>query len=104
MNNKSKQLLNALEHSETMLKDAEAGNWDKVIDMETQRSELLKNLFSSSYGKADIVDIDNKIKKIIDINNRLEAVVVNARDNTGNDITSINKGRHAVSLYAQNTL
>jgi len=102
MNNKSEQLLNALEHSETMLKDAEAGNWEKVIDMEAQRSELLKKLFSSPYGNNNIADIDNKIKKIIDINNKLETVAAEARDNAANDITSINKGRHAVSLYAQN--
>ncbi len=104
MNNKSKQLLNALEHSETMLKDAEAGNWDKVVGMETQRSELLKKLFSSPSADDNVADIDNKIKKIIDINNKLEAVVAKERDSAANDITSINKGRHAVSLYTQNRL
>ena len=104
MNNSSEQLLNALEHSETMLKDAEAGNWDKVIDMEVQRSELLNKLFSAPYGNDNIADMDNKIKRIIDINKKLEAVAANVRDNVANDITSINKGRHAVSLYAQNTL
>lgn len=102
MNIIRKQLQNALEHSEAMLKDAEAGNWDKVIEMEAQRSELLKKLFSSPYGRDNIADIDNKIGEIIDINNKLEAVVAKARDNAGNDITSINKGRRAVSLYTQN--
>lgn len=102
MNNKSKQLQNAIGYSETMLKDAKAGNWDKVIDMQAQRSELLKELFSGTSGNDNTADIDNKICKIIDLNTKLEGVVANARDNAGNDITSINKGRQAVSLYTQN--
>ena len=103
MNNKSKQLLNALEYSETMLKDAVVGNWGKVIKIETQRNELLKEVFSTPNVNDDMADIENKICKIIDINRKLEAVAANARDNAGNEITSINKGRQAVMQYTQFT-
>ena len=103
MNNKSKQLLNALEYSETMLQDAKSGNWDKVIEMEVQRDELFKKLFSSPYGNDNVTDINNKINKIIDINNKIEAVVIHARNTTGSDLTLISKGRHAVNAYTQNT-
>jgi len=97
------QLQNAVKCSETMLKDAEAGNWEKVYEIEAQRSELLGKLFSSSSQEINVDDMDDKIRKIIAINKKLEAITVKARDNVHNDIASINKGRQAVSLYAQNT-
>lgn len=102
MNDKTKQLLNVVECSETMLKDAEAGNWDKVIDIEVKRSELLEQLFSSPCQDNNIEEMDDKIRQIIDINKKLESITINARDNVRNDIAVINKGHHAVNMYAQN--
>ena len=86
-------------YSETMLKNAEAGNWDKVIDIEVQRSELLEKLFSST---DNVDEMDDKIRKIIDINKKLETITLNARESARTEISSINKGRHAVNVYAQN--
>jgi hypothetical protein len=103
MNRKNKQLLDVVEYSESMLKDAEAGNWDKVIDIEVQRNQLLENLFSSSSRHNEIDDIDSKIHQIININKKIESAAAQARDNIHKDITSISKGRQAVGLYAQNT-
>jgi len=100
----NKQLQTAIECSETMLRDAEAGNWDKVFEIETRRSNLLKKLFSSPQQENNVEDIDNKIKEIIAINKKLEAITLKARDEAHNGIASINKGRRAVNLYAQNTL
>ncbi len=97
------QLQNAVKCSEIMLKNAEAGNWDKVFDIEAQRSDLLERLFSGSKQENSVEDIDDKIRKIIDINKKLEAITLEARDNTRNDIASISKGRHAINLYEQNT-
>lgn len=104
MNAKSKQLENAIEYTETMLLDAEVGNWDKVVEMESRRRELLEKVFASPYGNDNVAGINDKIRKIIDINKKLEIVAVKARNNTGDDVTSINKGRRAVDLYKQNIL
>lgn len=98
------QLQNAVKCSETMLKDAKAGNWEKVYEIEVQRSELLGKLFSSSNQEINVDDMDDKIRKIIAINKKLEEITVKARANVHSDIISINKGRQAVNLYAQNTL
>ena len=102
MSDKTKQLLNVVACSETMLKDAEAGNWEKVIDIEVKRSELLEQLFSSSSQDNNIEDMDDKIQQIIDINKKLESITIKARDNVRNDIAIINKGQNAVNMYAQN--
>ncbi len=98
----NQQLHKAIECSETMLKDAEAGNWEKVYNIEAQRSVLLEKLFSGTGKENNVQDMDEKIRKIIAINKKLEAITMRARDNTRDDISSMNKGRSAVSLYAQN--
>ena len=99
---RNKQLQNAVACSETMLQNAEAGNWKKVFDIEAQRSELLERLFSGSSQDNTVQGMDEKIRKIIDINKKLEAITMQARDGAQHDITSINKGRHAINTYAQN--
>ncbi len=99
-----KQLHKAIECSKKMLLDAEAGNWEKVFDIEAQRSVLLEKLFSSTNKENNVQEMDEKIRKIIAINKKLEAITLKARDDTHKDITSISKGRQAVNLYAQNTL
>ncbi len=102
MVNNIKQLESAIDCSEKMLKDAEAGNWDSVMEIEVQRGELLKKLFSTPHQVGDIADMDNKIRKIISINKKLEAISINARDDSGKHIAAINNGRRAVNVYAQN--
>ncbi len=100
----NKHLLKAIMCSEIMLKDAEAGNWDNVANIEAQRSELLEKLFSGAHQGNNVDDMDNKIRKIIAINEKLEAITLKARDSTGEEIASMSKGRKAVNLYAQNTV
>jgi hypothetical protein len=107
MNIKNKQLDDAIGCTEIMLKDAEAGNWDRVMDIEIQRSELLEKLFSTPNQNNSIdnsvIDMDNKIQKIIDINKRLEAIAITARADSGQHIASINNGRRAVNAYVQHS-
>lgn len=102
MNNKNTQLQYAVNYSKKMLSNASAGNWDKVIDIEVQRSELLEKIFSTSSHDNNIEEIDDKIRKIIDIDKKLEVITLNAREDARNEIMSINKGRQAVKTYAQN--
>jgi hypothetical protein len=97
-----KQLHEAIECSEKMLLDAEAGNWENVFDIEAQRSVLLEKLFSSNNKENNVHDMDDKIRKIIAINKKLEAITLKSRDSTRNDLASIRKGRHAVDSYQQN--
>ena len=98
----NKQLDSAIYCSERMLKDAQEGNWDSVMEIEIQRSELLAKLFSTS-GNNNIDDMDDKIRKIININKQLEDITVDAKEAAGKQISSINNGRRAVNVYAQNS-
>lgn len=102
MSNKITQLQNAVDYSQNMLTNASAGNWEEVMAIEIERNALLEKLFSTASHDNNIVEIDDKIRQIIDINKKLEVITLNARDDTRNQIMSINKGRHAVKAYAQN--
>lgn len=104
MNTKHEQFQQAISCSEAMLEDAAAGNWEKVFAIEQQRSELLTALFSTTSGDNDIVGMDDKIRKIIDINSQLEAITISARDNVRDDLQAITKGRKAVSSYTTNSV
>jgi len=103
MNLNNEQLDNALDCTEIMLKNAESGNWDRVMDIEVQRGELLEKLFSTPHKNSNIADMDEKIRKIIDMNKKLEAITINARDHSGSHIASLNNGRRAVNVYMQNS-
>ena len=103
MNDKYKQFSDVIEYSETMLKEAKAGNWEDVFKVEKQRSHILKELFSPPFTKNDKDESNEKILQILNINKKLEALTTKARDDIRNRAGSINKGRHAVNMYAQNT-
>ena len=107
MNIKNKQLKDVTNFSETMLKDAESGNWDSVMEIEVQRSGLLEKLFSTSHQEQgqnqDIDEMDSNIRKIIDINKKLETIAISVRDDSGQHIASMNNGRRAVNVYMQNS-
>ncbi len=84
MNYTCKQFSDVIEHSQTMLKEAEAGNWDKVFAVEKQRSNTLKELFSPPFTKNDKEDNNEKILQILNINNKLEVITSKARDDIRN--------------------
>lgn len=102
MSNKNQQILEVIKCSENMLKHAETGNWEQVIDVEKQRNSLLQQLFSGSTSSKDIADITIKIHQILKINKKIEDLTSNVRNTIKNDISLITKGRQAVDFYAQN--
>ena len=100
---KCKQFSDVIEYSQAMLTEAEAGNWENVFAVEKQRSNTLKELFSYPFTKNEKDENNEKILQILNLNKMLEAITSKARDDIRNQAGSINKGRHAVNMYAQNT-
>lgn len=103
MDYKNKQLTDVIEYSETMLKEAEAGNWETVFSVEKQRSQTLKELFLPAFTKKYKDKNNAKILQILQINNKLEKVTSRARQDIRNHIGPVNKTHQAVAMYAQNT-
>ena len=102
MSDKYKQFSDVIEYSQTMLKEAEAGNWENVFSVEKRRSQTLKKLFSPGFTEKDKDKNNAKILQILQINNKLEAITSRAREDIKKQVGSVNKGHHAVTMYAQN--
>jgi len=103
LQSKDKELDDVFEYSVSMLSEAKNGNWENVIAMEKQRSNAIKKIFSLAFTKSEKEHNNEIILQVLNINKKLEAVTEKARDEIRNQAGSINKGRHAVSIYAQNT-
>ncbi len=101
MNYKHQQLEGVIEYSETMLKEAESGNWESVYSIEEKRSKLIKKIYSSLSTQDE--NNNNQISQILALNGQIEKVTSKARDNTRKQMGSINKGRQVVSAYSQNS-
>ncbi|HHJ35457.1 MAG TPA: flagellar protein FliT [Gammaproteobacteria bacterium] len=102
MNQKHSKLTEVIEYSETMLREAESGNWKNVFTIEEQRSELIKEIYSQPSTTNERLNNNRQIMQILVLNKKIEAITSRARDNVRDQAGSINKGRQAVEVYAQN--
>ena len=103
MDNIDRQLEYLISRSEEMLKQAEQGDWLKVMADEVERSEQIRSVFSAGNNVEKNEETDKQICKIININKKLEAIASSAKEKRLNDLTSFGKGREAVKLYGKHT-
>ena len=92
------QLLNdALDMSRRMASLGEAGDWDAVIELEPERRTLLEQAFST-HAPADELVAD-RVRAILDLDKRLMAQSIEARDRIAEELGQTSKGRKATSAY-----
>ena len=99
---RSEDISALIEHSHAMLKHAEAGEWEAVVEDEAVRRELIDAFFSQPSNIANEPDISNVIKELLQINDRLEQLTSDARDRLKSEAQTISTGRKAVSAYTDN--
>lgn len=92
------QLTELAKLNHNMLKNAEAGNWDKVIEAEKVRRSMLDTLYSSP-GVENIPGVDTATREMVSINQRLEELAISAHKLVTTEVVSINKGQQAISTY-----
>ena len=94
------QLLDdALEMSRRMATLGDEGDWAAVIALEPQRRSLLEQAFAT-HAPADEVVAD-RVRAILDLDKRLMARSIEARDRIGADLGRVNKGSRAASAYRE---
>ena len=98
----SASLSDLFEYSYAMLKHAEAGEWDTVAVDEAVRRELINTFFSNPSNIANEPDISTAIQEMLLINDKLEKLTTDARDEAKTAVNSISNGRKAVNAYADN--
>lgn len=95
-------LSNLIQHSHSMLERAEAGDWETVIRDEIKRREMINLFFSRPSNIANEPDISTAIQELLQINDKLEKLTLEARNAVKDDIDTIGKGRKAVNAYTDN--
>ena len=96
----NEQMTELLEHNHEMLKDAQEGQWDKVIEAEVLRNTMMKSFYTTE-GITQIPGIDNATSEMLSISKQLEQLANDAKQTAACEAQSINKGRNAISAYVQ---
>jgi len=92
------QLLDdALNMSRRMASLGDAGDWDAVIELEPERRTLLEQAFATHAPADDVVA--DRVRAILDLDKRLMARSIEARDRIADELTQANKGRKATNAY-----
>jgi hypothetical protein len=99
----SAKLLDLLERSKAMLAHAEAGDWQRVVAEEEACRQLINTYFSDPSRLTDVNGIGQAIQELLQINDRLQKLAANARDQSKSELSTISEGRKAVNAYAQHT-
>ena len=92
------QLLDdALAMSRRMAQLGDDGNWEAVIELEPQRRELLEEAFATHVPADEFVA--QRVRAILDLDKRLMAQSVEARDRIAEELSRTSKGRKAANAY-----
>jgi len=84
-----------------MIKAAEAGNWDVVTDSEKLRQQLIKAFYSQTPPVTDEAVLSHATQELLDVNEKLKQLAIQARDNVKTELNDLTKGREAVSAYTK---
>lgn len=92
------QLLNdALDMSQRMAELGDAGDWDTVIALEPERRGLLEQAFATHAPVDEFVA--ERVKAILELDKRLMARSIEARDKIAEELGQASKGRKATNAY-----
>jgi len=87
----------ALDISRRMAELGDAGDWDAVIALEPARRSLLEQAFATHTPVDEIVT--ERVRAILDLDKRLMAQSIEARDRIADDLGRASKGRKAATAY-----
>jgi hypothetical protein len=88
-----------LELSRRMLLQAEAGEWEQVMPLEEERRRLIEQAFPLSEELAKSPSTAGILKQIIDCDNRVMELGVQAQGEARGMLTKLQKGRRATQAY-----
>lgn len=95
------KLTELAEHNKQMLKDAEAGNWEKVTENECIRQQLIKAFYSVTPEEHEAATVASATQELLLVNEKLKQLACNARDKVKKDLAGLEKGKAAVNAYAK---
>ena len=95
------QLVDLVEYNRDMLKNAQAGNWDKVIEAEILRKSMFEAFYTAA-GVESLPDVARATRELLQINKSIQELAASARKAVTNEAVSTYKGQKAVNAYTRN--
>lgn len=87
-----------LEMTERMLTFAQDENWVELAKLEGVRQQaLLDSLSGADIHNSEVLSA--KIQQILELDSKMQAIVVQARDSLRDEIIELNKSKAAVKAY-----
>ena len=93
------QLEQVTELSRRMLTHARQLEWTQVAELEVQRKELVMACFAKPTSEQDAPEVAAAIKQILELNQEIETLGRQCRDQLGGEIHIQNVGRTATAAY-----
>jgi hypothetical protein len=87
----------ALDISRRMAQLGDADDWDAVIALEPERRRLLERAFATHTPADEFVT--DRVRAILDLDKRLMARSIEARDRIAEELGRSSKGRRAAGAY-----
>ncbi len=97
--NQLTQLEQIVTLSETMLKDAENGDWECVIEMRDKREQLIESCFPVEETCADPAGMRQRLSHVIALDGQVMALAKQQQKDLGKALSDLNVGRQATAAY-----
>lgn len=91
-----------LELSRRMLAAADRQDWESVHELEAQRTRLFEQYDAREQARSGKQAIESALREMLDINQRILELSLNARDELQKHFGTLNRGIKAEEAYRRN--
>ena len=98
-----RQLDELLAAGRQMLAVAEAGEWGRANEIQTECQRRAEALFAEPLGTAEATAAAKGVEELIALHAQVIELCSSARDNSMQDMDEFNQGRQAVAQYTANS-
>ena len=99
-----RQLEDLLDAGRQMLAVAQAGDWARANELQSDCHGRAEALFAQSLDSADAAAVADGIRQLMEMHQEVMQLCMTARESFGQDIDSLRHRRQAVSEYNANSV
>jgi len=97
------ELSQLIEFNIRMLKDAEAGDWEKVKASEAAREKMISSFYKNAEKHYHKDVISSATQELLSVNEKLKQLAIRAREETRSQLNDLSKGKAAIDAYNKHT-
>lgn len=90
-----------LQQTQLMLENAQEGAWEDVIEIETERREVLERFFAEPVDQSNAESVSKGLKYIMECDKKIMELGSVTKDALADDLNKMDQGRKAVKAYTE---